>query len=97
MSEAYQPREYKSVASARRAGRRECMARGIVPFRVITLGAIYLVVGAEELAKFEAWIIENQIPINWKRDSYVTYVWGAIFQKQSGSAATPPNGARDIP
>lgn len=70
----YEPKTYSRVSSARRAGKRLCEQNGWTAFRVITLGKIYLVAGPSELKKFEAWIKQNQIPINWQRDSHLTLV-----------------------
>lgn len=84
MSEkAYQPREYKTFASAKRAGRRECMKRGIISYSVYRLWSNILVVGHEEQRKWNAYVIEHEIPI-MRDECYTVYVWQA-WKKDQGN------------
>ena len=92
---AYQPREYKSFAYAKRVGKLECLRRGIAAYSVYRLWSNILVVGVDEMLKWLAYVKEHEIPIG-RNDEYRVYVWRAL-QKDSGAVelASPPNGARD--
>lgn len=91
MSEkAYQPREYKSFAYAKRVGKRECMKRGIKAYSVYRLWSNILVVGVNEHAKFLAYVKEHEIPIG-RNDEYRVYVWQA--GKTDMSRLTPDAAA----
>jgi hypothetical protein len=86
---AYEPREYKSLVSACRAGKRECMKRGIIAYHVYALWAYILVVGSEEHAKWEAYVKEHEFPI-MRGEGHTFYVWHARKQGvgQSNNAST---------